>query len=109
MQEECAVFCADIGSVAKGRFGWAFAPDRSGVAVEHDDIEELVTTVVRQLLDSKKVALGFECPLFVPIPSDPLQLTSARVGEGAYPWSAGAGASALATGLLSGSLIEAHT
>ena len=45
------------------------------------------------------MALGFECPLFIPLPKDPLLLTSARNGEFAHPWSAGAGCAALATGL----------
>lgn len=45
------------------------------------------------------MALGFECPLFVPVPRDPQKLTSARAGEGNRPWSAGAGAAVLATGL----------
>ncbi len=45
------------------------------------------------------MAMGFECPLLVPIPDDPARLTSARNGEGKRAWSAGAGAGALATGL----------
>jgi hypothetical protein len=47
-----------------------------------------------------KVALGFECPLFVPVPEEPLRLGMARSGEGNRSWSAGAGAGALATGLV---------
>src|SRR5262249_13070795 len=45
------------------------------------------------------VAVGFECPLFVPVPEDPNGLTSARPGEGDRAWSAGGGAGSLATGL----------
>lgn len=47
------------------------------------------------------VALGFECPLFVPIPDDdhPKDLTSSRPGEGNRAWSVGGGAASLATGL----------
>lgn len=46
------------------------------------------------------VALGFECPVFVPVPEDSLRLGMARAGEGNRPWSAGAGTGALATGLV---------
>jgi len=46
------------------------------------------------------VALGFECPLFVPIAVEETHLTRARPGEGSRPWSAGAGCGALATGLV---------
>ena len=45
------------------------------------------------------VALGFECPLFVPVPEDPARLTARRDGEGQRPWSAAAGAASLVTGL----------
>lgn len=56
---------------------------------------------VAALLNLKlPVALGFECPLFVPLVEDEARLTSARPGEGSRPWSAGAGTGALATGLV---------
>lgn len=46
-----------------------------------------------------KVARGFECPLWVPVPDDPSGLTAGRAADGNRAWSAGAGASALAAGL----------
>jgi hypothetical protein len=46
------------------------------------------------------VALGFECPLFLPLPLEETDLGKAREGEGNRAWSAGAGACALATGLV---------
>lgn len=95
----CGVYCADIGSVAKRCFGWGVAHDSSGRVDEHDDIEALTAAVAQALAAGQKVALGFECPLFVPLPDDPKELTSARQGEGSRPWSAGAGCGALATGL----------
>ena len=45
-----------------------------------------------------KVALGFECPLWIPIRSSADDLTKARRGE-TRSWSANAGAASLATGL----------
>ena len=99
--DSLVVYCADIGSVQRGKFGWASRrrigpdPPKSGGT----DIQELVTQVACDLNGGKKVALGFECPLWVPVSCDPRELTSARCGEGNHPWSAGAGATSLATGL----------
>ncbi len=59
----------------------------------------LADTVATHLNANRPVALGIECPLFVPIMDEPVDLTRARPGEGARPWCAGAGAGALATGL----------
>lgn len=69
---------------------------------------ELVDAVAGDLIAGEAVALGFECPLFVPVPATPLQLGAARLGEGNRPWSAGAGASSLATGLAQVSWILAE-
>lgn len=56
--------------------------------------------IAESLNGGDPVALGFECPLFVPLVEDELDLTRARPSEGSRPWSAGAGCSALATGLV---------
>lgn len=103
-----AIYCADIGSIAKGNFAWAF---RSATARTHatgTDIEELGDRVATDLQHDTPVALGFECPLFVPFGPRPKELTRARRGEGNRPWSAGAGSSALATGLTETSWLLAH-
>lgn len=95
------IFCADIGSVKKGNFGWA----RHAVEGTHSplstgsDIARFTQLIAEDLNAGNQVALGFECPLFVPITADAGELTSARPGEGDRPWSAGAGAGSLATGL----------
>lgn len=99
--DSLVVYCADIGSVQRGKFGWVsrrrIGPDplKSGGT----DIQELVTQVACDLNGGKKVALGFECPLWVPVSCDPSELTSARCGEGNRAWSAAAGATSLAAGL----------
>jgi len=87
--------CADIGSAAKGNFGWWSSAGESG-----DRPSGLVAHVAALLNDREPVALGFECPLFVPLAASEMQLTSARPGEGSRAWSAGAGCGALATGLV---------
>ena len=92
-----AICCADIGSVRNHNFGWASVRgDRHRGGKE---IGGLVEEVVRSLAAGVKVALGFECPLWVPVPDDPTGLTAGRAVDGNKPWSAGAGAGALAAGL----------
>ena len=88
------IFCADIGSEAKGRFGWATTRDLS---VEGTSLQTLAEAIAGSLNNGRPVAPGFECPLFVPIARDPVDLT--RAGWRGRAWSAGAGAGALATGL----------
>lgn len=99
---DLAVWAVDIGSVKRRNFGWCrLAHD---TAETGGDIRALVSGIARDLDGGMVVALGFECPLFVPITDDPVLLTSARTGERgpgmtSRAWSAGAGSGALATGL----------
>jgi hypothetical protein len=89
------VAVVDIGSPARGRLGWFTSPpDCSGY-----DVEELTGILASALLRGP-CALGFEAPMFVPYRPAVNQLTNARGGEGNRPWSAGAGAGALATALV---------
>ena len=84
----------------KKNFGWCRAElgekDIYSIGIS---IEDFAKGIAEDLSDGYKVALGFECPLFVPISNNPLFLTSARNGEGDRPWSAGAVCGALATGI----------
>ena len=94
------IYCADIGSVANGNFGWAgrsCEPDRQGSS--GTDIAEFARVVADRLAVEEKVALGFECPLWIPVADEPSRLTRARPGEGDRPWSAAAGSTSLTTGL----------
>lgn len=93
--ELLVVVCADIGSVARGNFGWWSSAGARG------ELPSTLALHVAALLNSPSpVALGFECPLFVPLVEDEACLTNARPGEGSRPWSAGAGSGSLATGLV---------
>ncbi len=95
--EELTIYCADIGSVAKKRFGWARVVGEQ----EHmcNCIMGFVDDIASTIANGRKVALGFECPLWVPIPTNPQCLTNARRIDGNRAWSAGAGAAVLATGI----------
>lgn len=99
MRNRLWIFCADIGSVQAGRFGW-FGADPDGKPVPGSSIEDLASAVAEKITSGAKVALGFECPLYVPLRDNPMLLTKARTGEGNRSWSAGAGCGALATGLV---------
>jgi hypothetical protein len=99
------IYAADIGSITSGNFGWArLDPEENSTQVERNDgteIAELVDAVAYDLdVEQRSVTLGFECPLFVPVPEDPLLLGAARPGEGNRPFSGGPGTAALVTGLV---------
>jgi hypothetical protein len=96
-----AVYCADIGSVRTKKFGWA--TDAPLAASENNfdttSIDGLCSAVEHSLRRKQRVALGFETPLFIPVPAGSKELGRARKGEGDKPWSAGAGAAVIATGM----------
>ena len=66
-----AIYCADIGSIPNHRFGWA-CTDTAGDRVERHrgsaEIGDLVEIVAADIADGRAVALGLECPLYVPVP-----------------------------------------
>lgn len=95
--EQLVVACADIGSMknTKSNFGW-----QSSAGAEGCYGSELVAHLSGLLAVGVPVALGFECPLFVPLRADERALTNQRAGEAGKPWSAGAGCGAMATGLV---------
>lgn len=95
--EKRTIYCADIGSVANNRFGWVrLAGDQS-----HKDncIVAFVENIACAIAKGRMVALGFECPLWIPVPPEPQRLTKGCRVDGNRPWSAGAGTAVLATGL----------
>lgn len=99
--ENLVVWVADVGSIKRRKFGWcrAVSPSLNVASQFGIEIDQFVRSIYIDLLEGRKIALGLECPLFVPIPEDPQELTSARNGEGNRAWSAGAGCGALAVGL----------
>ena len=99
------IYAADIGSIKSRNFGWArLDPEQGSAQIERNDgteIAQLVDAVAHDLdAGARGVALGFECPLFVPVPDNPRQLGAARPGEGNRPFSGGPGTAALVTGLV---------
>jgi len=96
------VYCADIGSIKQNRFGWArvdttsTSPDAETIGQRPDKLVELVAAD----LSNERVALGFECPLFIPLRAEPADMMKARRGEGNRAWSAGAGLTVMTLGLV---------
>ena len=55
------IFCADIGSVAASRFGWASLDTSCDAMQSGSEIEALADRVAERLEIGDPVALGFEC------------------------------------------------
>jgi hypothetical protein len=94
-----SLFCADVGSIKNNKFGWA-AELANGKSLAGRSIEDFSRYIADEIRKKSKVAIGFECPLFVPMRSDPKNVNGARSGEGNRSWSDGAGTGVLATGLV---------
>jgi len=97
------VFCADVGSIARDSFAWARRIPNSGgeELYRPESIESLASSVAHVLRDGAPVALGFEAPLFIPVPENPDRLGKARPCDAPSPsWSSSVGASVLATAMV---------
>ncbi len=86
--ENLAILVADVGG--SKNFGWA--GEWGNVTKSGGSINELAETLLNLIREGWRVSLGFECPLFIPCPTDALALVKQRDGEGGKPWCAGAGA-----------------
>lgn len=97
-EEPPSIFCADIGSLLQGNFGWAKG-ESGKIVARGSEITDLTDQVAGDLQKGRAVTLGFECPLYLPLRSDVEKIRKARDGEGDRPWSAGAGRGVLIPGL----------
>lgn len=92
------VYCADIGSVQRNNFGW-YADCADGASFQGSSMEGLGDAVVASMDAGRRVALGFEAPMFIPLRDEPALLTRRREGETTVNWIGGPGAAVLATAL----------
>jgi len=89
---EPIIYAFDAGSPRQG-LAWArVAQDAVGVAFGGTDVSVAADAIARDIDRGSSVAMAFEAPLFLPVADDYRELCRARRGEGARPWSAGAGA-----------------
>jgi hypothetical protein len=99
-----AVVVLDVGSVRPRqgvpRLGWCGLRPDSGAEAFGDSLQTLVEHLVDEIRVGRKVALGFECPLWMPLPTAEGELGRGRAGiDGARASGASAGSQVLATGL----------
>lgn len=100
--DDLEVFCADVGSIARGNLAWARRHPAGADEEVHEaaSIDHLARAVLYQLERGRPVALGFEMPLFIPVPEASSDLGKARPCDvPSRAWSSGPGSSVLATGL----------
>jgi hypothetical protein len=97
--DDLAVYCADIDSIAKGNFGWARLEPDVGSMESDRRIDQMVEHLVMDLHAARPVALGFECPLWIPVPEASSELGMGRPNEGSPSWSSQPGGCVLAIGL----------
>lgn len=91
------IACIDVGSPKKGNVGWAVLQADSQLT--GCDLSELIDVLGVHMRSELPIAVGFECPLYLPKRDDPLSMTDCRRGETGLNWCGGPGASVLATGL----------
>lgn len=98
------VYAVDVGSITEEKNNFAWARKEAGQDDIHSDtdIKKLIEIMTRDFKEGHKISLGFECPLFIPVQpvTKVTDFAESRQGEGARPWSAGAGPCSLTTGLV---------
>jgi hypothetical protein len=94
------IYSCDIGStlIQKKRsspaFGWVrLNPDEGTKLIwGSSDIIKLVRQLRLDIEEGYSISLGFESPLFIPVPDNSVDLSKRREGESDRSWSAQAGA-----------------
>lgn len=100
-----SIYAIDVGSTRdrKGRrpaFTWACVrPDQTEICHCCHDIDHLTRSVETDLQSGRSVAIGFEAPLFIPVPESSKSLSSGRPGEGNRSWAAPVGLAVTTLGL----------
>jgi hypothetical protein len=98
---DVSIYACDVGSVAQGNFWWCSSHEGQEPS---SDVRELSEAIVSDIRTGFRVAVGVECPLFIPCPSDLGAIGRARQGEcgretGNKPYNTSVGACAVMTGL----------
>lgn len=94
------IYTCDIGSIRSGNFGWArCVPEDKTNPMGSTDISRLVDCLKKDMGNRMSIALGFECPLFIPVPLSDKDLCRGRQGEGSRPLFVQAGATVTTLGL----------
>jgi hypothetical protein len=94
-----AVYACDVGSVKSKTFAWSRVASLREPPIASPDIDELLVRLERDARSGASVALGFEAPLFMPVPSLSEDLSSGRSGEESRSMFAPAGLAVTTLGL----------
>jgi len=86
------VYACDIGSVKSGSFAWARNTSPQVTPVASTEIEHLISSIISDAEAGFSIALGFEAPLFLPVPENSKDLNVGRPGESSRSIFAPAGA-----------------
>jgi hypothetical protein len=94
------IYACDIGSIRSGNFGWArCVPEENATPVGSTEISGLIDCLKEDMANRMSIALGFECPLFIPVPVSESDLCRGRKGEGSRSMFAPAGATVATYGV----------
>jgi len=86
------VYACDVGSTKSGSFGWARVTlDSTSSPRGGENIEDLILNISSDLDTGRGVSIGFEAPLYMPVPNSSEDLSSGRKGEGSRSMFAPAG------------------
>ena len=97
-----AIYACDVGSTLSTvpKFAWTrILPERSTEVIGSSDIRVLASFLEDDLRGGRSVALGFEAPLFMPVPDRAEDLGRGRAGEGSRSMFAPAGSAVATLGL----------
>lgn len=111
--EQITVYAVDIGTTNvqrgqdHGNVGWVRTCSGGEEAAGHD-LDELWPLIVVDLDAGRPVAIGFECPLFIPLPADTAGLCKQRDGDAGMPWNYGSGIYTMGIGLQEATFVLAR-
>src|SRR3989304_4664488 len=98
MGQKRIIYACDVGSTRHSAktglpsFAWARVNPEDGVIQVSAYIDKLVKQLESDTQQGCSISLGFEAPLFIPVPEDWKALGEARKGDDNRSWSAQSGA-----------------
>jgi hypothetical protein len=103
MGQKRIIYACDVGTTkAKSglqSFAWARLNPDDGAIHASRHIDKLIQQLESDIRQGYSISLGFEAPLFIPVPENWQDLSKRREGEGNRPWSASSGAHVTTLGI----------